>query len=221
MAAAAAATKSVTFKLPDSAEREPRSASAAISLPKTPHQRKLQEPSDPAVSQSPPAAPHETRRPQSVPARKLSPRPPENELRPQSRPSSEQGTVCLGEKQKGQSARAHVSSRVSRLRRDGRPVKTHRRVGASDTSRTIHAVREGTNSASRDCIRQLKYSVAKLREHLLKVEGEIKQMTRGKNTLELAVQDVRRAISVNQQSVSMQQKKTRVETVSPGKSEYV
>jgi hypothetical protein len=61
-------------------------------------------------------------------------------------------------------------------------------------------------------MRLLKYNVAKLREHHLKVEEEIKHLTRGKSTLELAVQDIRRAISVNQQSVSMQQKKTHLQT---------
>lgn len=57
-------------------------------------------------------------------------------------------------------------------------------------------------------MRSLKHDVSQLREHLLKVEEEIKNLNRGRNTLEIAVQDIRKALSVNQQSISTQQKKS-------------
>lgn len=196
----AAAAKTVTFKLP---EKEPRTA---VSLPKTPHPKKLQETA--VTVHSPAAVSHGLDRPQSEPPRRLSPGPQDNELRPHSRPSSEQNDISLELKQKMKPAQ---NSRT----RQCQGVKTHRRPKPTDTAQAINAVRERTNSATRDNIRLMKYNVAKLREHLLKVEEEIKKMMRGKNTLEFAVQDIRRSISVNQQSVSTQQKKTRAEMVNP------
>ena len=70
-------------------------------------------------------------------------------------------------------------------------------------------LRQQTNSINHDYIRSIKYEVAKLHEHLLKVEEEIKNSNKGRQTLEMAIQDIRRSISVNQQSLSTQQKKTR------------
>lgn len=81
-------------------------------------------------------------------------------------------------------------------------------------SQLASQVRERVNSSSHDRIRSLKYEVAKLREHLLKVEEEVKHLNRGRRTLELAVEDIRRAISVNQQSHSSQLKRTRGSGVS-------
>ena len=69
-------------------------------------------------------------------------------------------------------------------------------------------VRSTTNSSCHEHIRALKYNAARLREQLLKVEEEIKNMNRGRSTLEIAIQDVRKALSVNQQSISTQQKKS-------------
>ena len=69
-------------------------------------------------------------------------------------------------------------------------------------------VRSTTNSSCHEHIRALKYDAARLREQLLKVEEEIKNMNRGRSTLEIAIQDVRKALSVNQQSISTQQKKS-------------
>ena len=186
------AGKTVTFKIP---EKEPGSVrnGDTHSLPKTPHPKILQQKQGVSMMES---QPDSIRRPQSVPtARKLSPTP--QSSRPHSRPSSEQNNVSLETTKKTAVAnrtRHHV-------------VKTHHR--GVDTVRAISAVRERTNSASRENMRILKYNVVKLRESLLKVEDEIKQMTRGKHALELAVQDIRKTISINQQSVSMQQKKTR------------
>ena len=208
-ATAAATAKTVTFNLPESDTASPR---AGVSLPKTPHPKKLQEhgASPGAVVQSPHP---ETVRPQSVPAR-LSPRAQDDTLRPLSRPSSEQNDLSLDIHVK-QRTKPAQSSRLRQGREEhAGKAHSHRRAKPSDAARVINSVRERTNSASRENMRLLKYNVAKLREHHLKVEEEIKHLTRGKSTLELAVQDIRRAISVNQQSVSMQQKKTHLQTVS-------
>ena len=205
-ATVAATGKTVTFNLPESDTVSPR---AGVSLPKTPHPKKFQEPgASPGDVMQPPLV--ETVRPQSVPERRLSPRAGDDAPRPLSRPSSEQNGVSLDMKQRTKPAHSYRS----RQRREDHVGKTHKRVKPSDAARVITTVRERTNSASREDMRLLKYNVAKLREHHLKVEEEIKHLTRGKSTLELAVQDIRKAISVNQQSVSMQQKKTHLETVS-------
>lgn len=194
------AAKSVTFKLPDGATERSREGGAAT-LPKTSH---------PKLLHSPPSEPHSS--PESS-CRPLTSQQAlrdsrEGDTRPQSRPSSEQSTFVLDDRQK--KTPPHTSTRRRQFSTDdGR-----NRLGKpSDLAAAVHAARERTNSASRDNIRSLKYGVARLRESLLRVEEEVKRMTRGRRTLELAVQDVRRAISVNQQSVSVQQKKTRAQTV--------
>ena len=69
-------------------------------------------------------------------------------------------------------------------------------------------IRDSVNSASHEHRRALKFDAARLREHLLKVEEEIKNLNRGRSTLELAIQDVRKSLSINQQSISTQQKKS-------------
>lgn len=197
-----ATAKNVTFKLPESAEQK---ATTSVTLPKTPYPKKLQDSEQPKPSTAPPGS----RSGDSV-ARKPSPRPSEREHRPHSRPSSEHEAMSRISRQTGSlSAGGRVPSSLLEQQ-----VKAQRRPLPSDTTKIANAVRERTNSACRDDIRQLKYNVAKLREHLLKVEEEVKQMSRGKNTLEVAVQDIRRAISTNQQSVSTQQKKSRSDTVS-------
>lgn len=196
--AVAAATKSVTFKLP---ENDSGGAKAVVALPKTPHPKKMRESGQIELLA---VASSKIIHPQSFPT--SSPRPHDNEFRPQSRPSSEQNDISCDLKEKIKPVHSSVT-------RHQHHVRTHMRLKPSDTAQAVNAVRERTNSASWDDTRLMKYNVARLREHLLKVEEEIKQMTRGKCTLELAVQDIRKAISVNQQSVSMQQKKTHAETV--------
>ncbi len=96
----------------------------------------------------------------------------------------------------------------------------HRRSSAHSTvykseqvSKMAYQVREKTNVSSHDHIRLMKYDVARLREHLVKLEDEIRHANRGKGLLEVSIQDVRKSLSVNQQSVSTQQKKTRGEEV--------
>ena len=122
--------------------------------------------------------------------------------RPKSRPGSDLRDVLLKQQQ-------------------GSPVPTRDRslferqkMSQLEAAQVASKLREKTNSRSHDYTRSLKYDAAKLREHLLKVEEEIKHLNRGKHTLEIAVQDTRRALSVNQQSLSTQQKKSRADGVS-------
>ena len=81
-------------------------------------------------------------------------------------------------------------------------------MSTSQVAQVAHQIRDSVNSASHEQRRALKYDAARLREHLLKVEEEIKNLNRGRGTLELAIQDVRKSLSVNQQSISTQQKKS-------------
>lgn len=88
-------------------------------------------------------------------------------------------------------------------------------ISTKKSSPTIKAsivaekLRHQTNSTSLVYARAIKYQVAKLHEYLLKVEEEIKQMNKGRRTLELAIQDTRKTLSINQQSLSTHQKRTR------------
>ena len=190
--AATASTKTVTFRLPDGATEKGREG-GDITLPKTPHPKILQ--SRPELSQTVPS-----------PVRQYATR--ESETRPQSRPSSEQSSFPLNDRHKKTTPQTTTRRRQFRTD-DGRP----RLREPPELSAAVNAARERTNSASRENTRVLKYGVARLRESLLGVEEEVKRMTRGRRTLELAVQDVRRSISVNQQSLSVQQKKARAQTV--------
>lgn len=70
-------------------------------------------------------------------------------------------------------------------------------------------LRQQANSTCLNYIRTIKYQVAKLHEHLLKIEEEIKQANKGRRTLEIAIQEARKSLSTNQQSLSNQQKRTR------------
>lgn len=83
------------------------------------------------------------------------------------------------------------------------------RMSPSQVTQVANQVRERANASCHEHIRSLKYEVAKLREHLLRLEEEIKHLNRGRHTLEIAIQDMRKALSVNQQSLSTQQKKSR------------
>ena len=193
--AATASTKTVTFRLPDGATEKGREG-GDITLPKTPHPKILQ------------SRPELSTRPQTVPSPVRQEATRESETRPQSRPSSEQSSFPLNDRHKKTTPQTTTRRRQFRTD-DGRP----RLREPSELSAAVNAARERTNSASRENTRVLKYGVARLRESLLGVEEEVKRMTRGRRTLELAVQDVRRSISVNQQSLSVQQKKARAQTV--------
>ena len=191
---AASSTKTVTFQLPEGAPASSREGGGA-SLPKTPHPKLLQ---DQPQSLSPTVSPSPLPPPSSaVTAATISQR-----ERPQSRSSS----------QKPHLEEKRIKTAPQRTRREA--VCRQKLGKPSEVSLAVNAVRERTNSASRENVRRLKYSVSRLRESLLRVDEEVKLMARGRRVLEMAVQDVRRAISVNQQSVSMQQKKSRAAMVS-------
>ena len=81
-------------------------------------------------------------------------------------------------------------------------------ISNAQVAQVARQIRDSVNSASHEHRRALKYDAARLREHLLKVEEEIKNLNRGRSTLELAIQDMRKSLSVNQQSISTQQKKS-------------
>ena len=101
--------------------------------------------------------------------------------------------------------------------RDRSPLverQTYSRISPSHAIQVGSQVRERSSISCHSHVRLVKYEVAKLREHLLKVEEEIKHLNRGRHTLELAIQDVRKALSVNQQSLSTQKKKSRGDHVS-------
>ena len=83
------------------------------------------------------------------------------------------------------------------------------RTSPSHVTQVASQVRERTNTSCHEHIRSLKYEVAKLREQLLRLEEEIKHLNRVRHTLEITIQDTRKALSVNQQSLSTQQKRSR------------
>lgn len=72
-------------------------------------------------------------------------------------------------------------------------------------------IRDQTNVACLDHARWMKHDVAKLREHVIKIEEEIKLGNKAKATLDARIFDLRKCLSVNQQSVSAQQKKSHKE----------
>ncbi len=69
-------------------------------------------------------------------------------------------------------------------------------------------IRDQTNVACLDHTRWMKHDVAKLREHVIKIEEEIRLGNKAKATLDAHIFDLRKCLSVNQQSISAQQKKT-------------
>lgn len=78
-------------------------------------------------------------------------------------------------------------------------------------TKMVYQIREQTNVSCLDYARWMKHDVAKLREHLVKMEDEIKLASKAKTTLDARVFDVRKCLSVNQQSISAQQKKSHKE----------
>ena len=90
-------------------------------------------------------------------------------------------------------------------------------LNLSKVSKIAEHVRKQSNAASHDVVRVAKYEVSRMYEYLIKVEDEIKLMHKARHTLEMAVQDFRKSISLNQQTISSQQKKTRGSEVSSEK----
>ena len=88
------------------------------------------------------------------------------------------------------------------------------RMSSREVAQVANQLRQQTASVCHRHVRSVKYEVARLREHLLKLEDEVKLLSRGKNSLEIAIQEFRKAISANQQSLALQQKKIRTNDVS-------
>ncbi len=104
--------------------------------------------------------------------------------------------------------------------RHATPFTTSNRIIEKGQSPPVNAytiaekMRQQSNNIVHEHVRNVKYDLASLHEHLLKLEDEIKLANKGKIALEIAIQDIRRGISVNQQTISAQQKKRREEVYS-------
>lgn len=79
---------------------------------------------------------------------------------------------------------------------------------SGQVTKIVYQIREQTNVSCLDYARWMKHDVAKLREHLVKMEDEIKLASKAKTTLDARIFDLRKCLSVNQQSISAQQKKS-------------
>jgi len=137
--------------------------------------------------------------------------------RPPSRPSSEQGRASKPRK-KGTSRKAvpsyvRLAQKAASCKdvRDRSPLFERTegdRLSRKGSASIANNLREQTNHSTHEHVRSIKQDVSRLREHLLKVEEEVKNLNRGRSTLEISVQDARKALSVNQRSISTQQKKS-------------
>ncbi len=132
--------------------------------------------------------------------------------RPPSRASSEMAEISQKSKPKSSVPSyvrlAYRNSSSASSARDRSPLLDHGTERIASPASVAKDLRHKSNSISHKYTRSAKYDVSQMREHLLKVEEEIKNLNRGKSTLELSVQDVRKALSINQQSISTQQKKS-------------
>ena len=72
-------------------------------------------------------------------------------------------------------------------------------------------MRQQFNHQIHEHVQSVNCEQATLHEHLIKLEDEIKLANKGKSALEKAINDIRKGMSVNQQSISAQQKKRRDE----------
>ena len=84
---------------------------------------------------------------------------------------------------------------------------------SSQVNQIAGQVRDQTNASCHDYVRAMKYDVAKLREQLIRTEEELKHLSRGRSALEAGISDVRKCLSVNQKSISTQQKKSKRDEV--------
>lgn len=84
----------------------------------------------------------------------------------------------------------------------------------SQVTRMAYRVREQTNVSCLEHVRWMKHDVAKLREHLVKIDDEIKLANKAKVFLDTKIFDLRKCLSVNQQSVTAQQKRSHREVCS-------
>ena len=115
------------------------------------------------------------------------------------------------------SGQAKVSKgKVTKGHRTGPSSRYNAGPGASGrftghTTKLVQQIQEQTNVSSLNYVRWMKCDATKLREHLVKIEDEIKLANKAKAVLDGHVLDMRKSLSVNQQSISAQQKKTHKE----------
>lgn len=109
------------------------------------------------------------------------------------------------------------------------PIRTTGAVTSHVTTKNASELRLATSHKMHEEVKCLRYEASKIREALLKVEEEvcqccnsmlapimhppyqIKHMLRAKGSLETCIQDIRAGISANQQSTSIQEKRSRDE----------
>lgn len=91
------------------------------------------------------------------------------------------------------------------------PIRTTGAVTSHTTTKNAAELRHATSHKMHEEVKCLRYEASKIREALLKVEEEIKHMSRTKGSLETCIQEIRAGISTNQQSTSIQEKRSRDE----------
>lgn len=107
------------------------------------------------------------------------------------------------------------------------PIRSTTAVTSHDTTKNAADLRLATSHKMYEEVKCLRYETSKIRETSLKVEEEvdkfcysklaliyvtqIKHMLRTKESLETCIQDIRAGISTNQQSASIQEKRSRDE----------
>ena len=115
---------------------------------------------------------------------------------------------------KGSPTFAHSTARSHPASKSRVEPASENALNLSKVGKLVEQVRTQSNAASHDVVRAAKYEVSRMYEYLIKVEEEIKLTHKARHTLELAVQDIRKSISLNQQTISSQQKKARGSEVS-------
>ena len=115
---------------------------------------------------------------------------------------------------KGSPVFAHSSARNYPASKSRVQPAADNALNLSKVGKIAEQVRTQSNAASHDVVRAAKYEVSRMYEYLVKVEEEIKLTHKARHTLEMAVQDIRKSISLNQQTISSQQKKARGSEVS-------
>ena len=113
------------------------------------------------------------------------------------------------------------------------PINSTSTITSHDTIRNAAELRLATSHKMHEEVKSFRYETSKIRETLLKIEEEvrtkschfncyscvyvstqIKHTLRTKESLETYIQDIRAGISTNQQSVSIQEKRSRDEVCS-------
>lgn len=123
--------------------------------------------------------------------------------KPEKRVPSGQSRAMKSKWSKGHKSTIATALSVSPTATGGRKTS---QIG--QVTKMAFQIRDQTNVACLDHTRWMKHDVAKIREHVIKIEEEIKLGNKAKVTLDAKIFDLRKCLSVNQQSISAQQKKT-------------